>query len=154
MTKLGQVSTIAAELGITRQQANVLANRGMPTDDAGAARLWRQRHLDRSRMKRDPGPSPETLIARVHKLRGEADHARNAGLLDFVLPPIRDALRNVPAEHREGIELQSWLWQALIGTHALAVFAAGPSVGGVSAEHAAEVGAIVAQLAAGEAAIQ
>lgn len=150
MSKFGPVSTIAAALGVSRQQANVLARRGMPTDDLDAARLWRHRHLDRAKMKPDPGPSAATLIARVHALRDLADHARAAGALDVMLSSIRAALAAVPAEHRVGIELQTWLWQALIGPHAMGVLAAGPSVGGVSDEGAATAGAIVGALAAGE----
>ena len=150
MSKFGPVSTIAAELGITRQQANVLARRGMPTHDLDAAQLWRHRHLDRAKMKPDPGPSPATLIARVHKLRGEAETARAADLLTFVLPSIRDAIRAVPAEHRAGVALQTWLWRALIGPSAMALIEAGPTSGKLNDEGAATAGATLAQLAAGE----
>jgi hypothetical protein len=154
MEKRGR-SALADELGISRQAVSKLAQRGMPTHDPDAAREWRRRNLNPAKTAPDPGPSPATLIARLHRLRDLADAARHAGHLDLVLGPLRAALQAVPASHRGQVQLHLWQWEALVGGHALRVLGEGARPGrDMPDDEANEVGAVLYQLAAGEAAVR
>jgi len=66
--KHGMKARIARELGISGAAVSKLVRRGMPIDDADAARRWRVAHLNPGRMRPDPGPSAETLLQRAQRL--------------------------------------------------------------------------------------
>ena len=67
------------------------------------------------RIRPDPGPSPRTLVGRVHELRDLAAMAHNLGRFELVAEAVRTALRAVPAEHRPAVLLAPWLWVELAG---------------------------------------
>jgi hypothetical protein len=158
MSKRKGLSALAAELGISRQAVSKLAQRGMPTHDPDAAREWRRRKLNPAKTAPDPGPSPATLVARVHRLRDLTVAARDTGHLDLVLEPLRAALQAVPESHSDQVQMQPWLWAALIGEHAMNVLNEGArSSREMPADEADEddvVGDWVFKLATGQAAIR
>lgn len=147
------LAMLAEEFGISRQAISKLAKRGMPTHDADAAREWRRMVLNPAKAVPDPGPSPATLIERVHRLAELAEAARKAGRLDLVLDPMRAAMHAVPDAQRRQIPLPPWLWSELIGKHVMLVLGEGARPGdAMSDDDADELGALAFQLATGEAA--
>ena len=147
------LAMLAEEFGISRQAISKLAKRGMPTHDAVAAREWRRMELNPAKAVPDPGPSAATLVERVHRLRDLVDAAREAGRLDLVLDPMRDAMQAVPVAQRGEIRLPTWLWSTLIGKHALLVLGEGADPDrDMPPDDADELGALAFQLASGEAA--
>jgi hypothetical protein len=119
--KWGQKTRLAAELGISQAMVTKLAKRGMPADDADAARRWRTAHLSGSRMRPDPGPSADTLLQRAQTLADLAAAALERHQLGLVANDLRLAMHLVPASHRGRLVQSFALWSALIGAHALAV---------------------------------
>lgn len=126
----GSKSRIAAELGISPAAVTKLAARGMPVDDADAARRWRQRHLAAGRMRPDPGPSPETLLRRCQSAVDLAAAALERHMLHLVADDLRAAMRSVPASHRAQLVMPFALWGSLIGAYAMALMAEGSAGGG------------------------
>lgn len=106
---------IARELGVSKAAVSKLKAQGMPCTSADAARRWRAEHLAPGRIRADPGPSPRTLVARVHELWDLAGVAQRIGRLDLVAPAARAALRAVPCTHRDLVRLAPWLWVELAG---------------------------------------
>lgn len=157
MTRQPTQAAIARELGISKAAVTKLKARGMPTHSADAARAWRAAHLCSGRVRPDPGPSPETLVARVHNLAALALQAAHAGRFDLVADELRTAMRAVPAERRSDVSLPVELWRALIGRHALGVLDSGPKaeqpMSADDADDADAVGAVCFALACGEAAL-
>ncbi len=149
-------AAIARELGISKPAVTKLKAQGMPTHSADAARAWRMANLHRGRMRPDPGPSPETLIDRVHSLAELAAHADGAGRFDLVADELRAAMRAVPAERRRDVTLSFDLWGRLIGGFALATLDSGPKVEAatMSGEDADYVGEVCYALACREASLR
>jgi hypothetical protein len=152
--KHGMRAKIGRELGITGAAVAKLAVRGMPLDDADAARRWRAEHLAQHRMRPDPGPSPETLVSRANKLGELAAAASGSHAFDAIAGELREAMRAVPESHRMRVVLPFELINALIGVHALRVLNDGPKQPAgepMSDEDAEFVGHVCYQLACGEA---
>lgn len=148
----GMKARLARELGISGAAVAKLAARGMPIDDADAARRWRAANLHPGRVRPDPGPSPETLVQRAQSLVGLAIAARASHRFDLVADELRQAMRAIPETHRVELVLPRDLWAALIGAHAMAVLDDGPkeAPGTLSAEDAYFVGQVCYSLACGE----
>lgn len=73
---------LAQELGLSAPMVSKLAKRGMPTDDVDAARRWRKRHLEGTRMK---GIRADTLAAAPQRAKPSTAAAAPAG--PRVAPP-------------------------------------------------------------------
>lgn len=167
-TKALTQAALARELGISPPAVVKLKAQGMPCHDADAARAWRAANLQAGRVRPDPGPSPATLLKRVHDLAELAQRALGINRLDTMADELRLALHAVPKDHRPGVVLSFDLWRALIGPHACAVLDHGAAMypegeGGTQApddndgaaqegdDEATEVGDVVYALACGEA---
>jgi hypothetical protein len=148
---------IGRELGLSKAAVSKLKARGMPCSSADAARRWRARHLEPGRIRPDPGPSPRTLVDRVHELHELAAVAHRIGRFDLVADALRSALRDVPQTQRAAVRLAPALWVALVGPstwHAIidedaAGFRA-PRTGDVDASPPRAVGMGVYGVASGE----
>ena len=99
---------LAAALGLSQSAVSQLAKQGMPTNSVEAARAWRENNLDPARAK--PAPRPPTLAALLRK--AEALLEAGEGIAPL-LPRIREALRQVPADQRVGIAMSRGLWDSL-----------------------------------------
>jgi hypothetical protein len=121
----GRKSRLAAELGISPAAVTKMAKRGMPIDDADAARRWRLANLERGRMRPDPGPSADTLLRRAQALADLAVAALDRHQLDLVANDLRMAMHLVPLSHRPQLVLRFDLWAALIGPLAMSAMTAG-----------------------------
>lgn len=170
-TKPPTQEEIAAELGVSGAALSKLKARGMPTHSADATRAWRSENLHPGRRRKDPGPSPRTLVERGQALSGLASGALKAGRFDLVADELRAAMRAVPSSHRCFVQFEPALLDALIGGEALRVLrgdsttAAMPSPPDAGADTTSEaapmsdegaeyVGSVCYQLACGEAVVR
>lgn len=149
----GMKAALARELGISGAAVSKLAARGMPVDNADAARRWRAAHQQRTRLRPDPGPSDETLVRRASELAALASSALAAHRFDLVADDLRAALRAVPASHRPLVEMDFEVWAALVGAYALTVMDDGGVNGSAvaAADDEPDPGEIAYALACGEA---
>ncbi len=99
---------LAAALGLSQSAVSQLAKQGMPTNSVEAARAWRENNLDPARAK--PAPRPPTLAALLRK--AEALLEAGEGIAPL-LPRIREALRQVPADQRAAVAMTQRLWDSL-----------------------------------------
>lgn len=150
---------IARELGITKAALSKLKKAGMPVHSADAARAWRAANLHPGRVRPDPGPSPRTLIERLHTLWPLGIAALAAARFELIADEIRLALHAVPESHRDQVLLNPSVMDALLGPELIAELrgegdaahsggVAEPSADGWDIE---DVGAIAYALACGEA---
>lgn len=115
MSKHGDKASIARELGISGAAVTKLARKGMPVDDADAARRWRAANLNPARLRPDPGPSADTLLRRAQRLMDLAENARQGHLLHTVADDLRAAMRAVPESHRGKLRLSFHVMRELLG---------------------------------------
>jgi hypothetical protein len=151
---------IARELGITKAALSKLKLAGMPVHSADAARAWRSANLHPGRVRPDPGPSPRTLVERLHALWPLAAAALAAGRFHLVADEVRSALRAVPESHRDLVLVEPSVMDALLGPHVIAelrgdgggcqAVGAGSDDEGASAADQACVGSLLYALACGE----
>ncbi len=99
---------LAAALGISQPAVSQCVKQGMPTHSVEAARHWRECNLDPARTK--PAPRPPTLAAMLRKAEALLEAGESVAPL---LPRIREALRQVPANQRADIAMSMGLWDAL-----------------------------------------
>ena len=134
---------LATGLGISQANVSKLVRLGMPTTSLEAARRWREENLDPARAK--PAPRPPTLAALLRK--AEALLEAGEGIAPL-LPRIREALRQVPADQRAAVAMSEGLWDSLTAPigHAFK-----PSRGAaLTPAEAAEMGGFWYAMAAGE----
>ncbi len=99
---------LATGLGISQANVSKLIRVGMPTDSVEAARHWRECNLHPGRAK--PAPQAPSLSALLEK----AEQCLNAGGdIGPLLPDLRRALRQVPADQRAEIAMSEGLWGSL-----------------------------------------
>ncbi len=99
---------LAAALGLSQPAVSQLAKQGMPTGSVEAARHWRECNLHPGRAK--PAPQAPSLSA----LLEEAEQCLNVGGdIGPLLPDLRRALRQVPADQRAAVGMSETLWDAL-----------------------------------------
>jgi hypothetical protein len=145
-------SEIARELGITKAALSKLKRAGMPVHSADAARAWRLANLHPGRVRPDPGPSPRTLVERLHALWPLALAALDAGRFHLVADEVRSALHAVPESHRDLVLVEPSVMDALLGPEVIAELRGdGEPSSASSADELAGVGSLLYALACGEA---
>lgn len=99
---------LAAALGISQPAVSQLVAQGMPAASIEAAQAWRKANLNPARAKFPPEPP------RLLGLLQDAE-ARIAAGEDIapLLPALRRALRQVPADQRANVAMSVALWDAL-----------------------------------------
>ena len=100
---------LAAALGLSQSAVSQLAKQGMPTNSIAAARAWREANLDPARAK--PVPRPPTLAALLRSAEALLEAGEGVAPL---LPRIREALRQVPADQRAAVVMSVDLWHVLV----------------------------------------
>ena len=116
---------LARLLNIDRAMVSRLKKRGMPTGSLEAAQTWRQHNLNPAQRKdsnsarawhhtRSGTPAAaRAALARVHGLANLALEAVNVGRFGLVEAELREALRAVPSDARDGVQLDVRVWDAL-----------------------------------------
>ncbi len=99
---------LATGLGISQANVSKLVRLGMPQHSIAVARAWRENNLDPARAK--PAPRAPSLSALLEDAEALLDVGGDIGPL---LPDLRRALRQVPANQRAGIAMSEGLWDAL-----------------------------------------
>ncbi len=99
---------LAAALGLSQSAISQLAKQGMPTDSVEAARQWRECNLHPGRAK--PAPRAPSWRALLEEAAALLDVGGDIGPL---LPDLRRALRQVPADQRAAVGMSETLWDAL-----------------------------------------
>jgi transcriptional regulator with XRE-family HTH domain len=99
---------LAAALGLSQSAISQLAKQGMPTGSVEAARHWRECNLHPGRAK--PAPRAPSLRALFEEAEALLDVG---GDIEPLLPDLRNALRQVPADQRAAVAMSETLWDAL-----------------------------------------
>ncbi len=99
---------LAAALGLSQSAISQLAKQGMPTDSVEAARQWRECNLHPGRAK--PAPRAPSWRALLEEAAALLDVGGDIGPL---LPDLRCALKQVPANQRAAVGMSERLWDAL-----------------------------------------
>lgn len=99
---------LAAALGLSQSAVSQLAKQGMPTNSIAAARAWRETHLHPGRAK--PAPRAPSLSALLEEAEALLDVGGDIGPL---MPDLRLALRQVPADQRAAVAMSEDLWDSL-----------------------------------------
>ena len=99
---------LAAALGLSQPAVSQCVKQGMPTHSVEAARHWRECNLDPARAK--PAPRAPSLRALLEEAEALLDVGGDIGPL---LPDLRCALQQVPADQRTDIAMSVGLWGAL-----------------------------------------
>ena len=99
---------LAAALGLSQAAISQSVAKGMPTHSIEAARAWRETHLHPGRAK--PAPRAPTLAALLRKAEALLEAGEGVAPL---LPRIREALRQVPADQRAAVAMSEGLWDSL-----------------------------------------
>ena len=99
---------LAAALGLSQAAISQSVAKGMPTHSIEAARAWRETHLHPGRAK--PAPRAPTLAALLRKAEALLEAGEGVAPL---LPRIREALRQVPADQRAAVAMSKDLWDSL-----------------------------------------
>ena len=99
---------LAAALGLSQAAISQSVAKGMPTHSIAAARAWRETHLHPGRAK--PAPRAPSLSALLEEAEALLDVGGDIGPL---LPDLRLALRQVPADQRAAVAMSKDLWDSL-----------------------------------------
>jgi transcriptional regulator with XRE-family HTH domain len=99
---------LAAALGLSQSAVSQLAKQGMPTNSIAAARAWRETHLHPGRAK--PAPRAPSLSALLEEAEALLDVGGDIGPL---MPDLRLALRQAPADQRAAVAMSEDLWDSL-----------------------------------------
>lgn len=99
---------LATGLGISQANVSKLVRLGMPQHSIAAARAWRESNLDPARAK--PAPRAPSLSALLEEAEALLDVGGDIGPL---MPDLRLALRQVPADQRAAVAMSKDLWDSL-----------------------------------------
>ena len=99
---------LAAALGLSQAAISQSVAKGMPTHSIEAARAWRETHLHPCRAK--PAPRAPSLSALLEEAEALLDVGGDIGPL---MPDLRLALRQVPADQRAAVAMSKDLWDSL-----------------------------------------
>ena len=99
---------LAAALGLSQAAISQSVAKGMPTHSIEAARAWRETHLHPCRAK--PAPRAPSLSALLEEAEALLDVGGDIGPL---MPDLRLALRQVPADQRAAVAMSEDLWDSL-----------------------------------------
>lgn len=105
------MAEIARALGLSRQAVHTLHRRGMPVHSVEAAHTWRLEHLDPGRRK--PGAFDDEMRVRerlalaesLMTAAGEALQRGNEPAFEALMPPLRQAMSEVPEAARDRLML-------------------------------------------------
>ncbi len=131
---------LAAGLGISQANVSKLVRLGMPQHSIPAARAWRENNLDPARAK--PAPPAPSLSPLLEEAEALLDMGGDPAPL---LPDLRRALRQVPADQRATVGMSEPLWDALTDSVGFAFIAES-----LTPAEADEMGGFWYALAAGE----
>jgi len=94
---------LAAGLGISQANVSKLVRLGMPQHSIPAARAWRENNLDPARAK--PAPPAPSLSPLLEEAEALLDMGGDPAPL---LPDLRRALRQVPADQRATVGMAEY----------------------------------------------